>query len=115
VEQQAGLALARRPVEQRRRLAARHVGHIARQEDDRRAGAGRMAIGEPRAASAFEIIGGGVHRDQMTQSTVLSWVTACPFARRCSPMIRWSRWIVSLPVVMHQPGTTAWTSAHSPP
>ena len=47
------------------------------------------------------------HADQMTQSIVLICITACPLARRFSTMIWFSRWIVSLPVVMHQPGTTA--------
>jgi hypothetical protein len=59
VEEQARMALGRRPIEQRGRLAARHVGHIARQEDDRRPGAGRVTIGEPRAARPVEIAGRG--------------------------------------------------------
>src|SRR3546814_9663686 len=39
VEQQAGPPFGRGPGEQRARLAAIHVGHIAGQEDDRRPGA----------------------------------------------------------------------------
>src|SRR3546814_9730747 len=87
----------------RSRLAPIHVGHIAGQEDDRRPGACDMAIGEPGPAGAGEILHGGNighGRGQMTQSTVCICITAPPLARRCSTMIRLSRWIVSLPVVM---------------
>ena len=47
VEQQAGAATGASPVEKRCRLAALHVRHVARQEDERRARTGVMAICDP--------------------------------------------------------------------
>ena len=46
VKQQAGAAILYRPFEHRTRLAARHVGHIAGQKDNRRAQTIGPAIGE---------------------------------------------------------------------
>lgn len=55
-----------------------------------------------------------LHRRQITQSTRFICATAWPLARRCSTMILFAGWC-RCRWVMHQPGTTAWTSAHRPP
>ena len=49
IEQQASAPLMRGPVEQRGRLAAFHVGHVARKEDQRRTCAFRVTEGDPPA------------------------------------------------------------------
>ncbi len=68
-----------------------------------------MPMGISTSLDANGVFGAGVpgHCDQMTQSTVFIWIAASPLAARYSTMIRFRRRIVSLPVVMHQPGTTA--------